>query len=589
MKIPRWFKILATALAGLMVVLLLGAALSVPYRWVKSAPPSDQPRAHYNTKNTTRFMAGDTAQTAARVGRAVYPATTEGNTPDLLILYDEANWRAGLAAAPLTRALNGLLLPTSAIAALPADFAVRGSDAVGGAQALLLDDATSEDGRFTTESVSSGEIAALLQEAGAAPQHAIIVDRNDPSTAVLAAPWAAYSGDLIVFDESEIPGEMPAYALGAAEAGAGIPRIGGENPHVTAIAFASFEDEETPLFGWGFNADSLTGYRGFTIAPEDEPALGLLSANLARRGKPGPLFWSRAHELPQGVYNYFFSQRAAWWVTPSEGPFHHFYIIGDTDMISFDAQGQADYSVEIGPYFQKGFAAGPLDMLATAWVLLGVASAVWIAIHETRFLPHQNWLMKLAWPLLALMIGPFGIPFYRLAYNRPIIKHGDMIMWDRPLWLQGLVATASAVGFGGLIMVTSGYLITLLGMPLIPMNNVAFLLGTPMILVMIINYVVAVVVAWLLYQTPMMAVMYDVSYQEALPKAFPLVAASMAAAAIGMNPSMWWFMMSKFPMMPSEESILWFGTMFVTVFLAFLIAWPLNYYFVREQRKAGLM
>jgi hypothetical protein len=63
----------------------------------------------------------------------------------------------------------------------------------------------------------------------------------------------------------------------------------------------------------------------------------------------------------------------------------------------------------------------------------------------------------------------------------------------------------------------------------------------------------------------------------------------MAAAAVGMNPSMWWFMMSKFPMMPTEESILWFGAMFVTAFAAFLIAWPLNYTFVRAQRKAGLM
>ena len=65
--------------------------------------------------------------------------------------------------------------------------------------------------------------------------------------------------------------------------------------------------------------------------------------------------------------------------------------------------------------------------------------------------------------------------------------------------------------------------------------------------------------------------------------------ASMLAAAVGMNPSMWWMMMAKIPMMPTEESILWFGTMFFTVFVAFLIAWPLNYYFVREQRKAGLM
>ncbi|MDT8304727.1 MAG: DUF4396 domain-containing protein [Anaerolineae bacterium] len=594
MNLPRWFKVLAIALAGLMVVILLGAALSAPWRWMKPDSGGEQPRAHYNTKNTTRLAGDDLGQTAARVAQAVYPATTADNGPDVLLIYDDENWQAGLAAAPLLRPLNALLLPASAVDSLPDDFTVNGSDDAGGAQALLLDGASLQNGRFTAEGLAPADVASLLAENDAAPDHAILVDEEDPETALLAAPWAAYSGDLVVFDAADAPAGVPLFALGdvAAEGEALVARIRGRNAGATAVAFASYDNDataETALFGWGMNAASLTGYRSYTIAPRGENAIGLLSANLARRGKPGPLFWTDAEELPQGVYNYFFSQRAAFWNTPSEGPFHHFYVLGNTDAISFKAQGQADYAVEIGHYFQKGFAAGPMDMLATAWLLLGVASAIWIALHEAKFLPSQNWLMKLAWPLLALMIGPFGIPFYRLAYNRPLIKHGKMLMWDRPLWLQGLVATASAVGFGGLIMVTSGYLVTLFGIPLIPMQSAAFLLGTPMILIMIINYVVAVVVAWLVFQTPMMATMHKKPYREALPLAFPIVVTSMLAAAVGMDPSMWWFMMSKFNMMPSEESVLWFGTMFFTVFLAFLAAWPLNYYFIRTQRKAGLM
>jgi hypothetical protein len=164
-----------------------------------------------------------------------------------------------------------------------------------------------------------------------------------------------------------------------------------------------------------------------------------------------------------------------------------------------------------------------------------------------------------------------------------------MMMWDRPLWLQGLVATASAVGFGGLFMVTSGYLVTLFGMPLFPLTGPFFWLGTPMIVVMIINYAVAVLISWPLFQTPMIAMFYGVSYRNALSKALPLVLASMLAAAVAMDPGMWYYMMSNIPMMPTEESILWFGTMFFTVFLAFFIAWPLNYVLVRQQRKSGLM
>ncbi|MCE7981779.1 MAG: DUF4396 domain-containing protein [Caldilinea sp. CFX5] len=102
-------------------------------------------------------------------------------------------------------------------------------------------------------------------------------------------------------------------------------------------------------------------------------------------------------------------------------------------------------------------------------------------------------------------------------------------------------------------------------------------------------YVVAVLISWPLYQTPMIAMFHGISYREALPKALPVVLISMLAAAIAMDPAMWYYMMSNMPMMPNEESILWFGTMFFTVFLAFLVAWPFNYLFVRRQRKSGMM
>jgi hypothetical protein len=313
--------------------------------------------------------------------------------------------------------------------------------------------------------------------------------------------------------------------------------------------------------------------------------MALLSANLARRGKPGPLLWTEEREIPQATLDYLWSQRAAFWVTPAEGPFHHFWILGNPDKISFPAQGQADYAVEIGPYKMKGQGLAGYEMLFAAWVVLGIASAAWIAFHETRFLPEQNWAMRQAWPLLALVSGPFGILFYVLAYRRPIIRHGKMIMWDRPLWLQGMVATAGSVGFGGTIMVTAGMIVAILGLPLVPSEGPLYLLGGPMILSMIISYVAAVLISWPLFQTPMLAMFHGRSYAQALP----VVLVSMLIAAIAMDPAMWYLMMSNTPMMPSVRSVLWFGTMFFAVFLAFLLAWPFNYLFVRAPRKSGLM
>ncbi len=588
MSTPSWLKPLGVVVAVLVVGLLIAGILGVPFRSLLAPGGYDQPRMHWNTKNTTRFLGETEGDVAARVSRAVYPAVSEQTRPDLVILYDPEDWQGGLAAASLLRPYNALLLPATSEAAGEIErLQPAGNEALDGAQVLLVNNVGAPEGDFVTQSFTPEDVVEMLGAVGEPPRHAIVVDPDDPATALIAAPWLAYSGDVVVFDDEL--GGLPRYALGDVALD-GVPRIGGADPAKTAVAFAAYEDPDNPFFGWGMNANSATGYRAYTLARVDRPELALLSANLARRGKPGPLLWSDERSLPQVVNNYLWGQRAAFWVTPAEGPFHHFYVLGDLDAITFPAQSQADYAVEIGPYSQKGAGMGGMDIVAAAWVMLGMASALWIAVHEARFLPGQLWVMRLAWPMLALAFGPFGILFYRLAYSRPVIVEEKMTLWDRPLWLQGMVATASGVGFGGLLMVAAGWVTTFFGMPLFPAETpLFFLLGAPMILVMIINYVVAVLISWPLYQTPMLAGFHGRSYSEALPKALPVVMVSMASVSLAMFPGMWWLMMWNLPMMPSEESILWFGVMFFTVFMGFLIAWPFNYVMVRRQVKGGLM
>lgn len=135
-----------------------------------------------------------------------------------------------------------------------------------------------------------------------------------------------------------------------------------------------------------------------------------------------------------GVNDFLWSQRPAFWTVPNEGPFAHIYVLGDLEAISFAAQSQADYALEIGPYRMKGPGAAGMDMLAAAWMLLGLASALWIAVHQARYQPGLHWVMRLAWPLWAIMAGPLGILTYWLAYRWPVLRHGEMNMWDRPLW-----------------------------------------------------------------------------------------------------------------------------------------------------------
>ena len=586
MNVPSGLKPLGVAVAILLAALLLAGVFAVVYSGIKAPTGYDQSRLHWNTKNTTRFAGEDLGEVAALVGRAVYPATEPDNTPRTVILFDPSDWQGGLAAASVIRPLDALLLP--AVPAAQTEIDRLRSAEQDTPRVLVMNDAEAPEGT-DAEQVATADVPSLLDQAGAPPRHVLVVDPDDPGTALLAAPWAAYSGDLIVFDAADAPDGLPRYALGGIDVD-GATRIDGGSPAATSVAFARYEDPDNPLFGWGLSEADPTGYRAYTLARPDDSATALLSANLARRGKIGPLLWTGERVLPPAVNSYLWSQRPAFWRAPNEGPFHHVWVLGDTAAVAFPAQAQADYAIEIGPYRLKGPGASGLDMLASVWIALGLASALWIAFHQAKFLPQVSWVMRLAWPLLAMMVGPFGIPAYVLAYRRPVMRHGQMTMWDRPLWVQGMVATASAVGFGGALMVATGYLLTLFGLPLIPNQlNGLFWLGAPMVLVMIANYVVAVLISWPLFQTPMIAMFHGLPYRDALPKALPIVLVSMATVSLAMFPAMWWLMQMNLEMMPDEESILWFGVMYLTVFLGFLMSWPFNYAFVRAQRKSGLM
>ena len=420
-KQPGWLQPLASAAALLIAAILIAAVVAVPLRFITAPQGYDQPtRIHWNTKNTTRFMGENRAALAAQVSQAVYPATQAENTPSVVLLYAPDDWQLALQAAALLRPLNAVLLPAETdVAEEIVRLSPRGSEQLDGARVVTLGQAQSPGGADLA--LDAAGMAGVRSRIGFPPRHAILVDPNDPDMALLAAPWSAYSGDQVVFDPADAPQGVPLYALGNVAAPQGTPRIVGPDPAATAVAFAKYEDPQNPLFGWGMDADTLTGYRAYTLALPEDPATAVLSANLVRRGKAGPLLWAGSAVLPIPTNDYLWSQRAGFWVTPSEGPFHHVYVLGGLNAITFPAQSQADYALEMGPYKGKGAGMSGVDMLAAVWVVFGMASAAWIFFHEHKFLPHQNWVLRLAWPLAAFILGPFAIGLYVLAYNQPLI------------------------------------------------------------------------------------------------------------------------------------------------------------------------
>ncbi|NJW55392.1 DUF4396 domain-containing protein, partial [Salinimicrobium oceani] len=105
-----------------------------------------------------------------------------------------------------------------------------------------------------------------------------------------------------------------------------------------------------------------------------------------------------------------------------------------------------------------------------------------------------------------------------------------------------------------------------------------FWLGAGMPIMMIAMYVLAVLIAWALVQYPMKKnMMPGMSNKQISKMAFITTALSMLAVSLGMMTTSWYMLMDKIPMMPKEDDVLWFASMWLASFIGFLIAWPINW------------
>ena len=94
---PPWVPIVGAGVVLLTISLLLAGILGVPFRGLLPPDTEPQPRIHLETKNTSRFAGADAAEVGRAVANAVYPPGVP--RPDIVIMYDPADWAAALAAA----------------------------------------------------------------------------------------------------------------------------------------------------------------------------------------------------------------------------------------------------------------------------------------------------------------------------------------------------------------------------------------------------------------------------------------------------------------------------------------------------------
>jgi len=357
------------------------------------APVAAQGAVSVVTKNTARLGGADAASDAASVARAVYPGLTPATRPQAVVVVDEHNWPAALAAAVLASApirapllySEGAAMPEVSLQALEA-MRPTGSPALGGAQVILLGSSVAAPGGYVSRTVavpttSAAAAAAAVERLLAAsrspsPQQVIMV-ASDSQLAIQmpAAGLAAESGAPILFATSTgLPGATGAvlsrlrrpsiYLLGFSRIARGtlseLGRFGrvstiaqagtlGEAPTPVgnAIAVARFTDG---VFGWGVKEPG----HGLVFAnagrPLDAPAAALLSAT----GQYGPLLLlDSAAGVPSPLASYLSDIQPAYGKAPQYQPVHgaynHGWLIGNESAIAPATQAEIDAMLEIVP------------------------------------------------------------------------------------------------------------------------------------------------------------------------------------------------------------------------------------------------
>jgi hypothetical protein len=356
------------------------------------APVSTEGATGLATKNTTRLGGADPATDAAAVARAVYPGLTARTRPQIVVLTDERDRLAALAAsvlsgeplrAPLLYDDGGTL--SEATAQALGTLHPTGAPALAGAQVMRIGKSPPAPAGYrigtvpysADPSTTAAEIERLLELArGGAPHQVIVVSAEAPAAMQMpAAGLAAESGAPILFTTSVgVPAATRAtlsrlhrpaiYAVDPAAIGAGplaqLARLGSVtpigavqgaeasvSPVDNAIAVSRFTDGS---FGWGIKDPGHGLVFANDSRPLDAPACALLSAS----GDYGPLLLlESATGLPSSLSSYLSNIQPAYsnapQFRPAHGVYNHGWLIGDERAISAVTQAELDAALEISP------------------------------------------------------------------------------------------------------------------------------------------------------------------------------------------------------------------------------------------------
>ncbi len=181
-------------------------------------------------------------------------------------------------------------------------------------------------------------------------------------------------------------------------------------------------------------------------------------------------------------------------------------------------------------------------------------------------------VMRLGWLLVTLYLGPIGLFLYVMSCKEPVPgTHEEFI---RPLWKQGLGSAIHCVAGDA-----TGILVAAV---------ITGLLGLPMWIDMIVEYVAGFGFGLLIFQALFMKDMMGGSYLEALRRTVFPEWVSMNFMMAGMFPTMVVLMMGRDMRAMEPTQLLFWGTMGAAVGIGLLTCYPVNVWLVNKGLKHGM-
>lgn len=214
----------------------------------------------------------------------------------------------------------------------------------------------------------------------------------------------------------------------------------------------------------------------------------------------------------------------------------------------------------------------PVDYFLVIWFLLALGSTAYVAFDQYRNNPEPV-VMKWGFILVTLYMGPLGLLIYVLADKEP--RPGEHERFTEPLWKQGIGSTIHCVAGDatGIILAAA----------------ITALLGLPMWIDLIVEYVAGFVFGLFIFQSLFMMRMMGGTYWENVRNSFLPEFISMNFMMAGMAPVMSFLMMGSDMRAMEPTELLFWGVMSLGVIIGFATAYPANVWMVKRGLKHGLM